>query len=386
MNDSISHRMREATRLTRAGRLGEATAFIQRLLRGESEPAPPDAVGPPVIDVVPDKVELTEARETEPAPAPSHLPEVLRSFLKRFNLRGAAQPAPSPDAAESGRFDTLSFTNAAGSRSYKLYTPSAYHGQALPLIVMLHGCTQSPDDFAAGTRMNDLAEAHGCFVAYPAQSAAANMSKCWNWFSPADQRRGQGEPSLIAGITREIMRDHAVDPSHVYVAGLSAGGAAAAVMGAAYPDLYAAIGVHSGLACGAASDVSSAMAAMRQGAASTVVGKTGRTIPAIVFHGDKDSTVNPRNGDQVVQQILATGAGLQTTVEDGEAPGGRAYRRTLYADASGQPIIEQWVVHGGGHAWFGGSTAGSYTDPRGPDASVEMLRFFLAHPHLSPAA
>jgi poly(hydroxyalkanoate) depolymerase family esterase len=234
--------------------------------------------------------------------------------------------------------------------------------------------------------MNDLAEAHGCFVAYPAQSAAANMSKCWNWFSPADQRRGQGEPSLIAGITREIMRDHAVDPSHVYVAGLSAGGAAAAVMGAAYPDLYAAIGVHSGLACGAASDVSSAMAAMRQGAASTVVGKTGRTIPAIVFHGDKDSTVNPRNGDQVVQQILATGAGLQTTVEDGEAPGGRAYRRTLYADASGQPIIEQWVVHGGGHAWFGGSTAGSYTDPRGPDASVEMLRFFLAHPHPSPAA
>jgi poly(hydroxyalkanoate) depolymerase family esterase len=386
MNDSISHRMSEATRLTRAGRLGEATAFIQRLLRGDSEPAQADAVGPPIIDVVPDKVELTEARATEPTPPSSHPPEGLRSFLKRFNLHGAGQPAsPSSDTAAGGRFNTLSFANEAGSRSYKLYTPSVYHGQALPLIVMLHGCTQSPDDFAAGTRMNDLAETHGCFVAYPAQSSSANMSKCWNWFNPADQRRDRGEPSLIAGITRDIMRDHAIDPSRVYVAGLSAGGAAAAVMGAAYPDLYAAIGVHSGLACGAARDVSSAMAAMRQGAASAAVGKPGRTIPAIVFHGDKDPTVNPRNGDQVVEQILATGTGLQTTAEDREAPGGRAYRRTLYADANGQPVIEQWVVHGGGHAWFGGSAAGSYTDPRGPDASAEMLRFFLAHPHPSPA-
>jgi poly(hydroxyalkanoate) depolymerase family esterase len=244
---------------------------------------------------------------------------------------------------------------------------------------MLHGCTQSPDDFAAGTRMNVVAEEHTCLVAYPAQAASANASKCWNWFSPRDQQRGGGEPSLIAGITRHIMRDYAVDPERVYVAGLSAGAAAAAIMGTTYPDLYAAIGVHSGLACGAASDLPSAFAAMSQGDAPVRGSGSRRMIPTIVFHGDRDSTVHPRNGDQVVAQSASAVAGLQTSVQRGRVPGGHAYSRTLHADARGQTVLEQWVVHGAGHAWSGGSTAGSYTDPRGPDAAREMLRFFLEH-------
>ena len=332
------------------------------------------------------------------------LPEALRSFLERLNgsgleagLGGLAKgfPAPAPELVPDGaKFVAGSYSNQAGSRGYKLYVPSGAHGQTLPLIVMLHGCTQSPDDFAAGTRMNAIAEEHTCLVAYPAQTSSANPSKCWNWFSPADQQREQGEPSLIAGMTRQIMRDYPVDPQRVYVAGLSAGGAAAAIMGATYPDLYAAVGVHSGLAVGAASDMPSAFAAMQGGAAAHAasgrVPMAGqqRIVPTIVFHGDQDRTVNPRNGDQVIAQARgasATALQATATVQQGQVSGGRSYRRTLHADAQGQTVLEQWVVHGAGHAWSGGSAAGSYTDPQGPDATREMLRFFLAHPHPTAA-
>jgi poly(hydroxyalkanoate) depolymerase family esterase len=429
MNNSFSHSMLEATRLTRAGRLTEATAFLQRVLRGEPDPDTSDAavniadppVGrvPPIIDIVPNTVELTDSPPSSrfvqtfetgtprsdagaQATASTNMPEALRGFLRRLNragtaprLGGLAEPAPmqAPGLVpDGGRFEAKAYSNQAGSRTYKLYIPSGYRGQALPLIVMLHGCTQSPDDFAAGTRMNVLAEADTCFVAYPAQAASANVSKCWNWFSPGDQQRDQGEPSLIAGITRQVMRDHAVDPRRVYVAGLSAGAAAAAVLGTTYPDLYAAIGVHSGLPCGAASDLPSAFAAMRQGSTppSDQVGVSGRAgslriVPTIVFHGDRDATVHPRNGDRVIAQLRVTTANLRTSVERGHVPGGLTYSRTLYTDGGGPPILEQWVVHGGGHAWSGGSPAGSHTDPRGPDAAREMLRFFLEHQHPSAA-
>jgi poly(hydroxyalkanoate) depolymerase family esterase len=284
---------------------------------------------------------------------------------------------------EGGRFIEASYSNAAGIRAYKLYIPSGYHGQALPLVVMLHGCNQSPEDFAAGTRMNLIAEEQTCLVVYPVQSSDANAAKCWNWFRPSDQRRDQGEPSLIAGITRQVMRDYTVDPKRVYIGGLSAGAAAAAVMGTTYPDLYRAIGVHSGLACGVANDLRSALNAMRQGERSvtprpedmSAVPEHELAIPTIVFHGDRDDIVHPRNGDHVIAQKRSTN--LQKKIHRGRVPGGHAYTRTTYIDASGRAIFEHWEIHGAGHAWSGGSPAGSYTDPRGPDAAREMLRFFF---------
>jgi poly(hydroxyalkanoate) depolymerase family esterase len=292
-----------------------------------------------------------------------------------------------PDGAQ---FLAATFSNVASSRPYKLYVPSGYRpGRPVPLVVMLHGCTQSPEDFAAGTRMNAAAEERTCLVVYPGQTASANMQRCWNWFSEGDQHRDRGEPALIAGITREVMRNYAVDPRQVYVAGLSAGGAAAAIMGDAYPDLYAAIGVHSGLACGAARDMPSALAAMQGGAhrpaSALPTGAQRHIVPVIVFHGDRDSTVNPRNAEAIVAQSTGAAAFTRHT-EAGQIPGGHAFSRTLHATVDGRTVIEHWVVHGAGHAWFGGSPAGSYTDPRGPDATREMLRFFLEHPHPAPVA
>ena len=317
----------------------------------------------------------------------------LSRLVQGFNvlpgegLGQALRAAPSAGEVAPGQFLSASFSGEAGTRPYKLYVPSRYAGEPVPLVVMLHGCTQSPDDFAAGTRMNLLAEDANCLVCYPAQVAAANSSKCWNWFNAAEQRRGRGEPSLIAGITRQIMADYAVDPRCVYVAGLSAGGALAATMGELYPDLFAAIGVHSGLACGSASDMGSAFAAMRQGGhrprpGSALHGNdTGvrAAVPAIVFHGDSDHTVHPSNGDDVIAQAMHSGA-FEPTVERASVPGGRDYRRTLHRDELGSTVLEQWTIVGAGHAWSGGSAAGTYTDPAGPDASREMLRFFLEHP------
>ncbi len=428
MNAILPNHMLEATRLTREGKLTEASALLQTLLRGEAPPdtaaTPPQDTAAPaagrlprIFDVDP---ETGEASGPAPAPKPHmtaadrwptgglgtatmpQMPDALRGFFDQINqgglaqgLNGLAQGSVARSAEplpEGARFVAGTFSSDAGSRGYKLYIPSTYCGEAAPLVVMLHGCTQSPDDFAAGTRMNALAEEHGCLIVYPGQTQAANAQKCWNWFSPGDQQRDQGEPALIAGITRQVMRDHAVDPRRVYVAGLSAGGAAAAIMAQAYPDLYAAVGVHSGLACGAARDMPSAFAAMRQGATAAqqpgrgpAPGGQRRIVPTIVFHADKDHTVNPRNGDQVIAQSAAA-SDLQTKVQRGQVPGGHAYSRTIHTDAAGEPVLEQWLVHGGGHAWSGGSAAGSYTDPRGPDASREMLRFFLEHPHGIDAA
>ncbi len=298
------------------------------------------------------------------------LGDMPAGLVARLLHRGQATPPQADGAlAEGGRFGQGTYSGAAGTRPYRLFVPEV-HGARPPLLVMLHGCTQTAEDFAAGTRMNALAARAGALVLYPVQVAGANSQRCWNWFNPADQAREGGEASLLAGMTREVMATHGVDPRRVFVAGLSAGGAQAAILGAAYPELFAAVGIHSGLACGAASDVMGALSAMRQGHA----GRGRHAMRTIVFHGDRDHTVSPRNGELAAEQVSGGGRVLR---EEGQVPGGLAYTRWVERETGGRAIVERWVVHGAGHAWSGGSAAGSYTQPDGPDASGEMLRFFL---------
>jgi poly(hydroxyalkanoate) depolymerase family esterase len=385
--------MAEATRLTAAGRIDEAMEMLRGAISAAPSPAaeseaeagrrqpasPPRA--PEFIDMVPPSPAtggcwtspLHTAADSNPAP------ERERIFP---TLRPRTGPAGRETVLPAGaRFEQLAFANEAGSRDYKLYVPSSFAGQPAPLVMMLHGCKQSPDDFAAGTGMNLLAEELGFLVAYPAQPKSSNPSKCWNWFRPGDQRRGQGEPALIAGIAQQIAKDYPIARAQIYVAGLSAGGAAAAIMGAVYPDIFAAVGVHSGLACGAASDIPSAFTAMRQGDARAPAHRqtgSSRPVPTIVFHGDRDTTVSPVNGDQVIAQAKA-GADLTRTVDRGQSLGGIKYTCVSEKDQSGRTVLEHWTLHGCGHAWSGGSAEGSYTEPRGPHASREMIRFFLGH-------
>ncbi|MEO8346384.1 MAG: PHB depolymerase family esterase [Betaproteobacteria bacterium] len=291
-----------------------------------------------------------------------------------------------PSVADPGRrsiaeFSDHHFTCAAGTLAYKLFIPVDIIVAEAPLLVMLHGCTQSPDDFARGTRMNARAQEKGYIVAYPAQGQGKNAGKCWNWFRDQDQQRDHGEPALLAALTRDVVNTLGLDPERVVVAGLSAGGAMAAILADTYPDLYAAVGVHSGLARGAARDLPSAYAAMRQapGAPAVHIARTrNRTVPAIVFHGDRDTTVHPGNGDALVAQRIDAfrDDGPMGTVERGSTPGGRTYTRTVFRHADRGVVAEQWIVHGAAHAWSGGDPAGSYTDAAGPDASEHMLRFF----------
>ena len=345
--------MTEALRLTRAGDLAKAAALIRDALNGSASgsddaPAAKRSAGG-VIDLV------AERAGVEPG------------------------PKEQPFVPWSG-FEARRHVGAAGAIDYMLYRPKSC-AAGMPLVVMLHGCTQSPEDFARGTRMNQLAEELGFLVVYPRQTQAANQQRCWNWFRPGDQQRGCGEPALIAGLTQDIIASERVDGARVYVAGLSAGGAAAAIMAEAYPDLFAAVGIHSGLACGAARDLPSALTAMKRGG-SQARGKrrtSARAVPVITFHGDRDGTVHEVNAREIVEKATASvGESVRVETETGAA-GGRRYTRSLSRDEAGRVMIEQWTVAGAGHAWSGGDPSGSYADPTGPDASREMLRFFLGH-------
>lgn len=357
INDTIERALKSAGLEPRSGVLKGVTETIRRALSaaGLARPSPPRQPAEPA-EFAAHKPVVTEWTDAQPVRAPHVAPE----------------PANEPAL---GRFVARRFGNAAGSRNYKLYVPPGHGGGPMPLLVMLHGCKQNPDDFAAGTRMNELAQQHGFVVAYPEQTRPANGSNCWNWFQAPHQGRDGGEPAILVGIVGDVAEQHPIDPRRVFVAGLSAGAAMAVILGARYPDVFAAVGAHSGLPLGAAHDVGSAFAAMHGGASVNAAAAMQHSVATIVFHGDQDRTVVVANADAIVGQALGahSGAALER-----ETLASDDCTRTLYRDTAGRVHIEQWLVHGGAHAWSGGSAAGSHTQPNGPDASAEMVRFFLA--------
>jgi len=421
----ILQKILAATGLTRRGELAEATAAIQRALAEAGTTTMPGVwpMGAPtsartvsrgvdsgdVIDVEVREVEVLPADadpvDTQPAlweaedvidvenlPAdPTTRPVDAARVASEAVVEIADLPLDAPpetDRPRTGRFTASTFTAEAGTRSFKLFEPMGFEGRALPLLVMLHGCSQNPDDFAAGTRMNALAQEQGFYVLYPAQAPRSNINKCWNWFLAGDQRRGQGEPALLAGMTRHVMATHRIDADRVWVAGLSAGGAMAAILAREYPDLFAAAGVHSGVPPGAAHDVVSAFSAMKSGGRGAISPSEAIEAPMIVFHGDADSTVHALNASHLIDAVLGSASAEATREMSPAGATGLAFTRTVYvpADAAGPSRAEHWVVHGAGHAWIGGDTAGSYTESAGPDASREMLRFFAEHPRPPDAA
>jgi poly(hydroxyalkanoate) depolymerase family esterase len=306
----------------------------------------------------------------------------LKETVRRISAGGMPEKTKVPLTKRAAKGHTqlksAVFSSLDGKRNYKMFIPTAARQSAtpMPLVIMLHGCTQTPDDFATGTDMNRLAEEFRIMVAYPGQSARANRNKCWNWYKPSDQARDGGEPALIAGIATQILRTHNVDPRRVYVAGLSAGGAAAAIVATAYPDIFAAVGVHSGLPIGAAQNGMGALFAMQTGSAGN---RQTVPMPTIIFHGEADTVVNPRNGRAVAARSVATFPELTEVVKNVRNANGHGYRKTSHRSANRKSYCEYWAVDGAGHAWFGGKPEGSFTDPAGPDASREMLRFFLQH-------
>jgi poly(hydroxyalkanoate) depolymerase family esterase len=325
----------------------------------------------------------------------THTPASIEKTITDALARAGLMPqAKTPQQADSifrpahnadenaGRFFWCDSDKNAGALRYKLYVPQSYAGSAakVPLIVMLHGCTQDPDDFALGTQMNALAESAAALVAYPQQTAQANPQKCWNWFRPEDQMRGAGEPEHIARIVRQIIADYRIDPRRVFVAGMSAGGAMAEILARCYPDLFAAVAVHSGLPYRCANNVVSALSVMRDAAsAHAQPARSPLAMPTLVIRGDDDKTVDPANSEAIVDQAARDWpADDQLTREatTSTTAGGRATTCTTFRNRGGRVVIESWNVSGGGHHWFGGDARGSHTDSSGPSASELVRQFF----------
>ncbi len=350
MNDEFATAMRRSLDLTRAGNLTEATRQIQEALGGNAA----------AFDTAP-------KADTGRSPLGKTVDDLRKRSKFGVKMPGAGLGAKPVAVPEGASFETRQYNGPQGARAYRLYVPSCGADKVRGLVVMLHGCTQNPEDFAAGTTMNTHAEAHDLLVAYPEQTRGNNANLCWNWFEPGHQAAGRGEPAILAGIALEIATEFKLPERRVFAAGLSAGGAMAALLGALHPETFSAVGVHSGLPPKAAQDIASAFAAMQgsgQGQG------TALECPAIIFHGLADHTVAPVNAGRITGTILA--AERTTSTEKG-----RRCQITKGETTAANPI-ELWLIEGAGHAWSGGSAAGSYTDTGGPDASAEMIRFFNA--------
>ncbi|ARJ70721.1 hypothetical protein B0A89_04760 [Paracoccus contaminans] len=397
MDRPIASAMRRALEHTRAGDPAAATRAIQDALgnagrsparQAASKAAPPSAILPPPAALPPPAGAARPAPHPGPAiegsarrVAPHDAPaakglrmrmgeavDLLRQGAAARLSPGTAQPAARPDLPQGARWERLRFAAAAGARDYRLFVPALADARPAGLVLMLHGCTQGPEDFAAGTRILDHAQRAGLIVVLPEQTRGDNAQGCWNWFRPGDQAGTGGEAALLAELALDTARAHGVPQDRIFAAGLSAGGAMAAILGAERPDVFSAIAVHSGLPAGAARDVAGAFAAMRSG------GAAGRPIRArsISFHGTADATVAPANG----RAVFASATGRKGADRSGMT--GRPWRVTRKADAQGRPAAEHWEIDGLGHAWSGGDPRGSYADPQGPDATAQMVRFFLA--------
>jgi len=386
--------MRRATRLTRAGRVGSATETVRRAISGAMSKTlvasmSPFSSRPPAHAKAATKPHKATAK---PTPRPATLTPARRRAAIVQHLPASvsgpspaaakASPASAPVKPEPATYLERTHSCSSGTRDFKLYLPARHPGGPKGLIVMLHGCTQNPDDFAAGTNMNVIAQRHGLAVAYPEQTRGHNGASCWNWFTPSNQSRGRGEPAILAGLAEGLMQEFELGRTRVFVAGLSAGGAMAVILADTYPDVFSAAGVHSGLPRGSARSVMSAMTAMNNGGTAAVSSASQRRLAAktsekarrIIFQGDADTTVHPSNAPQIV--IGAVGDRKPSQVSPKSAAG-RHYIRSDYVLPDGTVDVELWQIKGAGHAWSGGKPGGTFTDTKGPDASAEMVRFFL---------
>jgi poly(hydroxyalkanoate) depolymerase family esterase len=264
----------------------------------------------------------------------------------------------------------------------------------MPVVVALHGCTESADSYRQLSGWDALGESKGFIVLFPQQLSSRNNLTCWNWFVQADMQRGSGEPAIIAGMVNTLEQSYSVDTHRVYVAGFSAGGAMATVMGATYPDMFAAVGSgsgceYNGLPClgnGGPSPSQTGQEAFQ------AMGRYARVMPAIVFQGDADNTVAPANGPQIAQEwqvtdnYVASGSpnspisSSPTHQSFGFTPGGTMYTTSYYGDGQTNNLIEYWSIHGMSHAWSGGNSAAQYSDPSGPSETDAMWAFFTSHP------
>jgi poly(hydroxyalkanoate) depolymerase family esterase len=375
MTSDLSAAMRRATELTRAFNLTEATKVIQTALSGRQHAPAAQGFRGKRLETQVEAETMPRTRRQRILRPLGEVVETLKEARARL-LDAPRAKRPVVTVPDGAQFLTRTFACEAGTRQYRLFVPAAATEPPRGLVVMLHGCQQNPDDFAVGTKMNEVACLNNLVVAYPSQPTTANAAGCWNWFAPAHQMRDRGEPAILAGLTRKLMHDYGFDRAQVLVAGLSAGGAMAAVMLETYPELFSGAGIHSGLAYRSASDVMSAFSAMRGDAThggSVVLAKQPYAVRTIIFHGDADTTVHPGNARRIIAGLVAQD--WQVTQDRGEA-NGLAFSREIYS--RNEDRVELWSIAGAGHAWSGGDPNGSFANRAGPNASAEIVRFFFS--------